>query len=72
MHMFGATPFAAAVQSLPGGVFRRRSHLTALPGLHFNQMSANFCHKNPSISAVLTSAFPTNSALPPSRLQVIV
>ena len=33
VNIFGASSFAAAIQSLPGDVFRRRQHLTALPGL---------------------------------------
>ena len=45
MHIFGANSFAAAIQSLPGGVFRRRQPLTALPGLHLNHLSAKFPQK---------------------------
>ena len=45
MHICGDSSFAAAIQSLPGGVFRRRQHLTALPGLHLNHLSAKFSQK---------------------------
>ena len=45
MHIFGASSFAAAIQSLRGGVFSRRQHLTALPGLHLNHLSAKFPQK---------------------------
>ena len=55
MHKFGASSFAAAIQSLPGGVFRRRQHLTALPGLHLNHLSAKFSQNKPTISAASIS-----------------
>ena len=45
MFIFGASSLAAAVNTLPGGVFQRRRHLTALPGSHFIQFSAKFRHK---------------------------
>ena len=45
MHIIGASSLAAAVNTLPGGVFRRRRCITALPGFHFIQHSANFPHK---------------------------
>ena len=60
MYIFGASSLAAAIQSLPGGVFRRRHHLTALPGLHLKHLSAKFPQKNPSISAASTSANSTS------------
>ena len=44
MLVFGASSLAA-VNTLPGGVFQRLSHLTALPGLHLIQSSAKFRHK---------------------------
>ena len=45
MLIYGASSLAAAVNTLPGGVFQRRRHLTALPGLHLIQSSAKFRHK---------------------------
>ena len=42
MHVFGASSLAAAVNTLNGGVFKRRHHLTAIPGLHLVQRSARF------------------------------
>ena len=42
MLIFGASSLAAAVNTLPGGVFQRRRHITALPGLHLIQSSAKF------------------------------
>ena len=45
MLIFGASSLAGAVNTLPGGVFQRCRHLTALPGLHLIQSSAKFCHK---------------------------
>ena len=45
MLIFGASCLAAAVNTLPGGVFQRRRYLTALRGLHLIQSSAKFHHK---------------------------
>ena len=42
MHIFGASSLAAAVNTLNGGVFKRRRSLTAIPGLHLVQRSARF------------------------------
>ena len=42
MHVFGASSLAAAVNTLNGGIFKRRRCLTALPGLHLVQRSARF------------------------------
>ena len=42
MHVFGASSLAAAVNTLNGGVFKRRRCLTALPGLHLVERSARF------------------------------
>ena len=61
MHISGASLFAAAFQSLPGGVSRRLHHLTALPGLHLNQLSAKIPQKNPSVPDPSTCAFKTHS-----------
>ena len=67
MHIFGASSFAAAIQSLPGGVFRRRQHLTALPGLHLNHLSAKFPQKPFSFSCINFSAYATQ----PNRLPLV-
>ena len=42
MHVFGASSLAAAVNTLNGGVFKRRHYLTVIPGLHLVQRSARF------------------------------
>ena len=42
MHVFGASSLAASVNTLNGGVFKRRRFLTAIPGLHLVQRSARF------------------------------
>ena len=42
MHVFGTSSLAAAVNTLNGGVFKRRRCLTALPGLHLVRRSARF------------------------------
>ena len=42
MHIFGASSLAAAVNTLNGGVFKRRRSLTAVPGLHLVHRSARF------------------------------
>ena len=42
MHVFGASSLAAAVNTLNGGVFKRRHSLTDIPGLHLVQRSARF------------------------------
>ena len=72
MHLFGASSFAAAIQSLPGGVFRRRQHLTALPGLHLNHLSAKFPQNTLQfqLHQLLRLRHKTNS--PPSCLQIII
>ena len=42
MYVFGASSLAPAVNTLNGGVFKRRRCLTAPPGLHLVQHSARF------------------------------
>ena len=42
MHVFGARSLAAAVNTLNGGVFKRRHYVTAISGLHLVQRSARF------------------------------
>ena len=49
MFIFGASSLAAAVNTLPG-VFQRRRHLTALPGLHLIQSSAVSSQKSATSS----------------------
>ena len=72
MHIFGASSIAAAIQSLPGGVFRRRHHLAVLPGLHLNHFSAKFPQKTLQfqLHCLLRLQQPANP--PPSRLKVMV
>ena len=42
MHIFGASFLAAAVNTLNGGVFKRRHYVTAIPALHLVQRSDRF------------------------------
>ena len=72
MHIFGASSFAAAIQSLPGGAFRRRKHLTALPGLHLNHLSAKFAHKTLQFQLHQLIRLRHTPKSPPSRLQIII
>ena len=61
MFIFGASSLAAAVNALPGGVFQRRRHLTALPGLHLIQFSAKFRHKTLQHQLRLVQRFQSNT-----------
>ena len=61
MFIFGASSLAAAVNTLPGGVFQRRRHLTALPGLHLIQYSAKFRHKTLQHQLRLVQRFQSNN-----------
>ena len=72
MHIFGASSFAAAIQSLPGGVFRRRQHLTALPGLYLNHLSAKFTHKTLQFQIHHLKLLQQTATQPPSRLKVTI
>ena len=72
MHIFGASSFAAAIQSHPGGVFRRRQHLTALPGLHLNHLSAKFPHETLQFQLHHLKRLQQTATQPPSRLKVII
>ena len=72
MHIFGASSFAAAIQSLPGGVFRRRHHLTALLGLHLYHLSAMFPQKTLQFQLHHLLRLQHTIKPPPSHLQVIV
>ena len=40
MHIFAASSLHRAIQTLPGGVKKRLSFLTVIPGLHLNKNSA--------------------------------
>ena len=40
MHIFAASSLHRAIQTLPGGVKKRLSFLTVIPGLHLNENSA--------------------------------
>ena len=72
MHIFGASLFAAAIQFLPGGVFRRRQHLIALPGLHLNHFSAKFPQKTLQFQLHQLLRLRQTTKSPPSRLQIII
>ena len=72
MHIFGASSFAAAIQSLPGVVFCRRQHLTALPGHHLNHLSAKFPHKTLQYQLHHLKRLQQTATQPPFRLKVII
>ena len=72
MHIFGASSFAAAIQCLPSGVFRRRQHLTALPSLHLNHLSAIFPQKTLQFQLHQLLRLRHTTKSPPSRLQIII
>ena len=72
MHIFGASSFAVPIQSLPGVVFRRRRHLTALPGLHLNHLSAKFPRKTLQFQLHQLLRLRHTTKSPPSRLQLII
>ena len=71
MHIFGASSFAA-IQSFAGGVFRRLQHLTALPGLHLNHLSAKFPLKTLQFQLHQLLRLRHTTKSPPSRLQIII
>ena len=71
MLIFGASSFAAAVNTLSGGVFQRRRHLTALPGLHVMQSSAKFRHKTLQRQLRLVQRFQSNNTQP-CRPKIII
>ena len=62
MFIFGASSLAASLKTLPGGVFRRRRHLIALPGLHLIQSSAKFPHKTLQHQLRLVQRFQSNNS----------
>ena len=72
MFIFGASSLAAAVNTLPGGVFQRRRHLTALPGLHLIQNSAKFRHKTLQHQLRLAVRFPSQTTTQPCRPKIII
>ena len=72
MFISGASSLAAAVNTLPGGVFRRRQHLTALPGLHLNHLSAKFPQKTLQFRLHKLLCLRHTTKSPPSHLQIII
>ena len=72
MFIFGASFLAAAVNTLPGGVFQRRCHLTALPGLHLIQSSAKFRHKTLQHQLRLDLHFRSHPNKHQSRVKIII
>ena len=72
MHIFGASLFAAAIQFLPGGVFRRRQYLIPLPGLHLNHLSAKFPQKTLQFQLHQLLRLRQTTKSPPSCLQIII
>ena len=80
MHFFGASFLAAAVNSLPGGPFKRRSHVTAFSGVHFVARSAkpppkipkfqlrfHLCHCSPHHLEIVPRRDVVNNSLTPHR-----
>ena len=63
MLIFGASSLAAAVNTLPGGVFQQRGHLTALLGLHLIQSLAMFPHKTVQHQLRLVQRFQSKNSL---------
>ena len=61
MFIFDASSLAAAVNTLPGAVSQRHRHLTALPGLHLIQSSAEFPHKTLQHQLRLFQRFQSNN-----------
>ena len=72
MLIFGASSLAAAVNTLPDGVFQRRGHLTALPGLHLIQSSAMFPHKTLQHLLRLALRFRSQTNKHQSRIKIII
>ena len=72
MLTFGASSLAAALNTLPGGVFQRRRHLTALPGLHLIQSSAKFRHKALQHQLRLALRFRSHTNKHQSRIKIII
>ena len=72
MFNFGASSLAAAVNTLPVGVFQRRRHLTALPGLHLIQSSAKFRHKTLQHQLRLALRFRSHTNKHQSRIKIII
>ena len=72
MFIFGARSLAAAINTLPGGVFQRRGHLTALPGLHLIQSSAKFRNKTLQHQLRLALRFRSQTNNYQSRIKIII
>ena len=71
MLNFGASSLAAAVNTVPGGDFQRRRHLTALPGLHLIQ-SSKFRHKTFQHQLRLVLRFRSRTNKNQSRTKIII
>ena len=67
-----ASSLAAALNTLPGGVFQRRHHLTPLPGLHLIQSSAKFPHKTLQYQLRLALHFHSHTNKHQSRNKIII
>ena len=72
MFIFGASSLVAAVNTLPGGVFQRHRHLTALSGLHLIQSSAKFCRKTLQHQLRLALRFRSHTNKHQSRIKIII
>ena len=72
MHIFRASFFAAAIQSLPGGDFCRRHQLTALLSLHLNHLSAGFPKNTLQYQQHQPLRLQQTATLHPFGLQVIL
>ena len=72
MLVFGASSLAAAVNTLPGGVYQRRRYLTALPGLHLIQSSVKFRHKILQHQLRLALRFRSHTNKHQSRIKIII
>ena len=72
MLISGTSSLAAAVNTLPGGVFQRRRHLTALSGLHLIQSSAKFRHNTLQRQLRLVLHFRCRTKTKCSRTEAII
>ena len=72
MLILCASSHAAAVNTLPGGIFQRCRHLTALPGLHLIQSSVKFRHKTLQHQLRLALHFRSQTNKHQSRIEIII
>ena len=72
MFIFGASSLAAAVNTLLGGDFQRRSHLTALLGLKLIHSLAKFRHKTLQHQLRLALRFRYQTNKNQSRIKIII